>query len=186
MTDQAQKRGAVAGGEVVDLGSPARAALRRLASGVTVLTVHHDGTAHGATVSAIVAVSRDPLVLGVALRVSSTFTALTEKAGAFCVNVLGRYQTDLATHFADPLRPTGDAQFHNLTWHPDPHTGAPLIDGCLSHLSCRVRELHPVGDHDLIFADVVEGRHHRGEPLLSYAGRLYPHVSVALPPSLQS
>nr|WP_307937201.1 flavin reductase family protein [Salinispora arenicola] len=68
-------------------------------------------------------------MLGVALRVSSTFTALTEKAGAFCVNVLGRYQTDLATHFADPLRPTGDAQFHNLTWHPDPHTGAPLMTG---------------------------------------------------------
>ncbi|NIL65019.1 flavin reductase, partial [Salinispora arenicola] len=33
MTDQAQVHGAVAGGEVVDLGSPARAALRRLASG---------------------------------------------------------------------------------------------------------------------------------------------------------
>ena len=44
--------------------SAARSALRRIASGVTVLTVNLDGVRHGATVSAVVPISRDPLVLG--------------------------------------------------------------------------------------------------------------------------
>jgi len=169
------------GGAMADATDCARLALRRVTSGVTVLTVRHGRHWHGATVSAVLAISRDPLVLGVALRTASRFTALTEKAGRFSVNVLGREQAALAAHFANPARPAGEAQFDGFGWTTDLTTGAPVIEGCLAHLACRVTGQHRVGDHDLILAEVIAGRHCQGEPLLSYSGRLCPELSIVTP-----
>jgi flavin reductase (DIM6/NTAB) family NADH-FMN oxidoreductase RutF len=115
-----------------------RRALRRVAAGVTVLTVNNDGLRHGTTVSAVVALSRTPLVLGVCLRASSTFTAMVRKAGVFSVNVLNDQQGHLARQFAAPDRSHGDAQFAGVEWTEDALTGAPLIGGSLAHLACAL------------------------------------------------
>jgi flavin reductase (DIM6/NTAB) family NADH-FMN oxidoreductase RutF len=153
----------------------ARRALRRVTSGVTVLTINRDGQRHGTTVSAVVTISRDPLILGACLRPSSTFAALMQEAetGMFSVNVLAVEQGPIARHFADPDRPNGDAQFQNVTWGTDELTGAPLIDGCLAHLSCSAVSRERVGDHDLLVAEVIGGRVGPGIPLISFAGRLH-------------
>ncbi|WP_331735344.1 flavin reductase family protein (plasmid) [Streptomyces sp. NBC_00597] len=152
----------------------ARKALRRLASGVTVLTVDGGaGARHGTTASSMVAVSREPLILGVCLRRTSTFTRLALAAGTFSVNVLAAGQGDVAGRFADPERPSGDAQFAGLAWTTDPLSGAPLLDGSLSHLSCRLLDRHQVGDHDLLLAEVTAGAHARDTPMISFAGRLH-------------
>jgi flavin reductase (DIM6/NTAB) family NADH-FMN oxidoreductase RutF len=152
--------------------SAARSALRRIASGVTVLTVNLDGVRHGATVSAVVPISRDPLVLGVCLRSPSGFSTMTRQAGQFCVNVLSTKQAWLAVQFAKPNRPPGDAQFHAVQWWADKVTGAPLLAGCVAHMSCEVLSHHPIGDHDLIVAQAVGGFFNNGSPLISYAGAL--------------
>ncbi|MEV6581953.1 flavin reductase family protein [Streptomyces sp. NPDC051582] len=165
-------------------GDPAaaRKALRRLTSGVTVLTVDGGaGARHGTTASSVVAVSREPLILGVSLRPASVFTRLALRAGTFSVNVLAAGQGDAARRFADPERPSGDAQFTGLAWTADPLSGAPLLDGSLSHLSCRVLERHQVGDHDLLLAEVTGGAHAPEVPLLSFAGRL--HTAEGVQPS---
>lgn len=158
----------------------ARQALRRLASGVTVLTVNRDGLRHGTTASAVVALSRDPLVLGVGLSPTSTFATLVRRAGSFSVNVLSAAQSDTAHSFADPHRPLGDAQFASYEWITDPLSGAPLLEGCLSHMSCRVLGWHQVGDHDLLLAEVTGGAHRPDIPLLSFAGRVH---TAALTPA---
>ena len=154
-------------------GDAPRRALRRVASGVTVLTIEDDGLRHGATVSAIVAISRDPLMLGVCLRVSSSFTTMVERRRFFSVNVLAAGQARVATRFATPGRRPGDAQFAGLRWTTDRLTGAPLIGGCLAYMACRVTGSQRVGDHDLIIADVIGGATESGTPLLSFAGRLH-------------
>jgi flavin reductase (DIM6/NTAB) family NADH-FMN oxidoreductase RutF len=153
-------------------GDAARLALRRIASGVTVLTINQDGLRHGATVSAIVAISRNPLVLGVCLRESSAFATMIEQARSFSVNVLAAGQTQLAKRFADPGRRPGDAQFTGLRWTTDQVTDAPLIDGCLAHLACRLTGSHLIGDHRLIVAEVITGTPGDGGPLVSFAGKL--------------
>lgn len=149
----------------------ARQALRRLASGVTVLTVNR-GRRHGTTASAVITVSRDPLVLGVCLSPSSSFAGMVRPVGRFTVNVLAAGQAPLAQRFADPDRPLGDAQFEGLDWSTDPLTGAPLLDGCLAHLACRALDWHQVGDHDLLLAEVLGGRHATGHPMIGFAGRI--------------
>lgn len=152
----------------------ARTALRRVAAGVTVFTVNQGGLRHGTTVSAVAAMSRDPLILGGCLRRDSVFAAMTRAVGCFSVNVLGSVQSAAARRFADPARPTGDAQFAGLPWHTDALTGAPLIGGSLAHLACRAVRWHPVGDYDLLLAEVIGGAPGAaGTPLLSFTGRLY-------------
>ena len=151
----------------------ARRALRRFASGVTVLTVNHAGLRHGTTVSAVVAISRDPLVLGACLRASSAFTALACEAGVFSVNVLSSEQASVARQFAASGRHRGDAQFADVEWTTDDLTGAPLIDGCLAHMACALTGDQEIGDHHLLTAEVLAGDPGQGAPLLAFAGQLW-------------
>ncbi|MGW4228844.1 flavin reductase family protein [Streptomyces sp. NPDC004980] len=173
MTSLSSGTTAAASQEELDSES-GRRALRRVAAGVTVLTVNNDGLRHGTTVSAVVALSRTPLVLGVCLRASSTFTAMVRKAGVFSVNVLNDQQGHLARQFAAPGRSHGDAQFEGVEWTADALTGAPLIGGSLAHLACALSDCRQIGDHDLLTADVLDGEPGSGSPLLTFAGRLHP------------
>ncbi|WTI84587.1 flavin reductase family protein (plasmid) [Streptomyces sp. NBC_00726] len=159
----------------------ARQAMRRLTSGVTVLTVNQDGIRHGTTASAVFTLSRDPLILGVGLRPTSTFATLVRRTGRFSVNVLSAAQNGTAHNFADPHRPLGDAQFAPYEWTADPLSGAPLLEGCLSHMSCRVWGWHQVGDHDLLLAEVTGGSHRPDVPLLSFAGGVHTGVLTPAP-----
>ncbi|MER6128945.1 flavin reductase family protein [Streptomyces sp. NPDC001795] len=153
--------------------APRRAAVRRLATGVCVLTAAHQGAVHGTTVSAVSAVSRDPLLIGVCLRTGSTFTRLATTAGRFTANLLTNRQALVADWFANPQRPANYAQFALLDWRPDPATGAPALRNTLATLSCRITASHPAGDHDLLIAEVVDGTTGPGSPLLNFDGRLF-------------
>lgn len=44
-----------------------------------------------------------------------------------------------------------------ITTQTDPHTGVPLVDGCIAHMACRVlpATAHVAGPHDLILAEVM-------------------------------
>ncbi|MEU1850939.1 flavin reductase family protein [Streptomyces sp. NPDC019990] len=148
-----------------------RRALRRFASGVTVLTVSDGTVRHGTTVSALVAISREPLVLGVCLRSPSTFTALARKAGVFSVNVLSSQQALLARKFGSSER-HGEDQFAGVEWTVDPDTGAPLIAGSLARLACNLTSCQLIGDHHLLTAEVLSGEASDGVPLLTFAGGL--------------
>ena len=154
-------------------GDLPRLALRRIVSGVTVLTTRWKGLPHGTTVSAVVAISRDPLVVGVCLRAASAFTAMVSDHGLFSVNVLSNDQATVANRFADSTRRPGDLQFAGLSWSTDPVSGAPLLDACVAHLTCQVTGCQRIGDHDLIVAEVIGGQPGDGSPLLSFAGRLH-------------
>ncbi|GLZ39227.1 flavin reductase family protein [Actinokineospora sp. NBRC 105648] len=159
-----------------------RVALRKLASGVAVLTFRDGDRAHAATVSSVTAVSRDPLLLGTCLRVGSVFADLVREPGArFAVNILGAHQAAFASWFADPRRPRGLAQFDCVDWTPDPYSGAPLIAGSLAGLGCGLRSHTPAGDHHLLVAEVFAGVPGEGAPLLSYAGQLHDGTLRSLP-----
>jgi flavin reductase (DIM6/NTAB) family NADH-FMN oxidoreductase RutF len=150
-----------------------RAAVRRLATGVTVLTAVHGDRAHGTTASAVLAVSRDPLLIGVCLRTGSAFAELAARAGRFAVNVLSGRQAAIADWFADPQRPAGYGQFAPVDWEPDPGSGAPLLCGAVAWLDCRPAEIRPAGAHSILLAEVLGGSSGPGGPLLSFERRLH-------------
>lgn len=145
----------------------------RLTTGVTVLTAVHGDRAHGTTASAVFAVSREPLLIGVCLRTGSAFAELAAQAGRFAVNVLSDRQATIADWFADPDRPAGYGQFAPVDWEPDPASGAPLLRGAVAWLDCLPTVSHPGGDHSILLAEVVGGSAGIGGPLLSFDSRLH-------------
>ena len=150
-----------------------RAAVRRLTSGVSVLTFWHDGAAHATTVSSAIALSRTPLLIGISLSLGSRFAQLLARHDRFAVNVLSDRQAVLAGWFSDPGRPAGLRQFDAVDWEPDGFSGAPLIRGSLARLACRRTDRFRTGDHELLVAEVVAAAAGAGEPLLSHAGGLH-------------
>ncbi len=158
-----------------------RQAVRRLTTGVAVLTVWHGDLVHGTTVSSVAAVSREPLLVGVCLRERSGITRAIGQARRFAVNVLSTRQAALAGWFADPGRPHGLAQFDHLEWEPDAFSGAPWIRGSLASLGCHLTATVPAGDHNVLLGEVVTARNEEGGPLLHYAGRLHDGTLRTLP-----
>lgn len=149
-------------------------AVRRFTTGVAVLTVWHGESAHGATVSSVTTLSKEPLLIGASLRSGSAFTQVVGAARRFALNVLSDRQVALAGWFAGPERPYGLAQFDRLDWEPDTFSGAPWIDGSLASAGCWVNAIIPTGDHDLILAEVITARlSDNGAPLLHFTGRLH-------------
>jgi flavin reductase len=150
-----------------------RQAVRRLATGVAVLTVWHGDVVNGSTVSSVAAVSREPLLIGLCLHTQSSLTEVLAEARRFAVNVLCTRQSALAGWFADPARPRGLTQFDHLEWEPDAFSGAPWINGSLASLGCHLTATIPAGDHNLLLGEVVTARTGDGAPLLHFTGRLH-------------
>jgi flavin reductase (DIM6/NTAB) family NADH-FMN oxidoreductase RutF len=88
----------------------------------------------------------------------STFTrGLIEASGTFVLNVpsreLARAALAVGSHTG---RDIDKFAAHGLAWSPGEHTGAPLVEGCLGWLECRlIPEPHIQQAYDLFLGEVV-------------------------------
>lgn len=136
-------------------------------TGVTIMTVAlPDGQRVGVTASSFNTVSLDPPLILWSLSLRAPSLAAFRAADHFAVNVLADGQDALARQFA---RPAAD-KFAGIASHPG-LTGAPLIEGALAHIECRVSARHAGGDHEIILGEVVGLSHGEGEPLVFRGGR---------------
>lgn len=150
----------------VDLDS-FKQCLRRWASGVTVVTSRADGEIHGMTVSAFSSVSADPPLVLVCANRSSRTNGVIEAGGVFAVNVLARDQEELSGRFASSK--TEGSRFDGVGHRIGEH-GAPLLDGALVSLECRVKSAYVEGSHTIYVGEVLGAHYADKEPLVYYAG----------------
>lgn len=146
-----------------------RTALRRWASGVTIVTARVGDRIHGMTVSAFSAVSLDPALVLVCGDKAANTTPLIAEGGVFAANVLAASQAALSNKFAskkDEWR-----RFDGLEWGTLA-TGAPILPGVLAALDCRLVATHDAGDH-LIFVGSVEAIVASEQPPLVYFEAAY-------------
>lgn len=140
-----------------------KAAGRRFASGVTIITVAHNGEVHGMTASSFTTVSLHPPLILVSLERDSTTRQMVVESEAFAVNILSREQESIARSFAQ----SGPKSFEGIPHHIGP-SGAPFLEGALASLGCCTTEVVEAGDHDLFIAEVTSCESHEGEPLLYF------------------
>lgn len=142
-------------------------ALRGWASGVTVVTSRAGDRVHGMTVSAFSSVSADPPLVLVCANQGSTTHSVIEEGGIFAVNILAEHQQEVSNLFASSE--LEDTRLERVAW-TEGETGAPLLDGALATLECRVHRAHREGSHT-IYIGRVEAVHTRdATPLLYYQG----------------
>ena len=148
-----------------------RQAFGAFATGVTVVTVG-GADPHGMTANSFTLVSLNPPLVLVCVDRRAVMHERLKNTGMFAVSILSRAQENVARYFADRLRPTGPAQFDTVGWRAGPATGAPLIDGALAHLECRLWRTYAGGDHTIFTGELV-GLHQYGDddPVLFMQGR---------------
>jgi len=120
----------------------------------------------GMTISSLTSISLDPAVLMISLTHGSRTTDAIEEAGAFTVSVLSSRQEAVARHFAT----RGGSRYEEIE-HDLGEFGMPLIKNSLVQGECRLRDTTVIGDHTVVFGDVVNLRFRDGTGLLFNAGR---------------
>ncbi|HEY2271385.1 MAG TPA: flavin reductase family protein [Jatrophihabitantaceae bacterium] len=148
-----------------------RKALGHFCTGVTVVAAMGADEPVGFACQSFAALSLDPpLVLFCPGKNSRTWPII-ERAGSFCVNVLGHDQRDVSAVFGK----AGADKFASIEWQPAP-SGAPVLRGVLTWIDCRVETVLDGGDHWIVVGrvtalhdlDGLDENEHR--PLLFYRG----------------
>jgi flavin reductase (DIM6/NTAB) family NADH-FMN oxidoreductase RutF len=146
-----------------------RRTLGHFATGVTVITIEHEGHPRGMTANGFMSVSLDPPLVLVSVAQRARMHALLGLGTRYGVSVLSDDQEALSHHFAGRPNPNLTIRF---VWHD----GVPLLLGAVAHIAAEVVDVHPAGDHTLFIGRVRHLNRGTGRALLFYAG-LYGHMS---------
>lgn len=167
-----------------------KAAMRCLASGVTVVTVHGaDGSPLGMTATAFSSVSAEPVLILVCVHSETRTCDRLLRSGYFGVNMLTEDAEEIARYCSVPAA--------NKTLPPHwlvdaPQWSAPAISHSLAFLDCEVYRSLPAGTHRVVIGLVrnvglpVPDTAAPPGPLVYVRGgyhRLRPHPSD--PPTLE-
>ncbi|SDS49431.1 flavin reductase family protein [Bradyrhizobium canariense] len=127
-----------------------KAAMRCMASTVTVITSREGSVSNGMTATAVCSVSAAPPCILVVINQANKSHSLIERSGIFAVNVLSADQIAIAQHFAlKPDDPLGRVDYRSGL------TGVPMIEGCAAQLECVVEAQTKSGTHSVFIGRVV-------------------------------
>ncbi|MFC0529833.1 flavin reductase family protein [Phytohabitans kaempferiae] len=148
-----------------------RAVMGTFATGVTVVTSGRD-LPHGMTANAFTSVSLDPALVLVCVKRTAVMHATILTNGTFAVSILAADQEGLARYFASSGRPRDEREFRTVECSPGTHTGAPIIDGNVGWVECKLAAVYDGGDHSIFLGSVLGiGRGERGDALVFHTGR---------------
>ena len=134
-------------------------------TGVAVVSARSpDGRTCGLTANAVTSLSLDPPLVLVCVERSSDTHGCIVAAGAFALSMLRHDQERLARRFAafDILH-----KFQGLAFREE-RTGAPVLEGALAWLDCRLWSSYEGGDHTIFVGEILAGDAAEGAPLAYY------------------
>jgi flavin reductase (DIM6/NTAB) family NADH-FMN oxidoreductase RutF len=148
-------------------GDEFRKALGHLAAGVSVVTTQlPSGSFAGITVTSFTSLSLSPPLVLVCIDKRAGLHDQLAIGQAFAVNLLAAHQEHVSRRFASSA---GD-QFAEMPHRPG-STGAPILEGALAAIECRVVERHAGGDHTIVVGQVEATHIGNGDPLLHWRGK---------------
>ena len=146
-----------------------RQVMGRFATGVTIVTSRLGEELHGMTANAVTSVSLEPPLVLICVDKSADSHDIIDGSGIFALSILSLEQEGLADDFA--VKEGASAHRLDGVPHHTRATGAPIIEGSLAYLDCRVVERFPGGDHTVFIGGVVDaGRSNDHGPLIFYQG----------------
>jgi flavin reductase (DIM6/NTAB) family NADH-FMN oxidoreductase RutF len=144
--------------------------MREVPQPVSVVTVDAGGQKAGLTVVSLVSLSLEPPLVGIAVRRHAALHELVREAGSFAVSILAAEQDGLAQHFARGVPPI--ALWQGIETR-EGSIGAPLLEGALGWIECRLTSEHQTGDHTLFVGDVVSAARGPGREALVHRRQEY-------------
>jgi flavin reductase (DIM6/NTAB) family NADH-FMN oxidoreductase RutF len=131
-----------------------RHTLRHLPSPVAVMTARDATRLHATTVTSVASIESDPATLVICVQRGSRILDIARAAGGFAVSYLANHQGSIATHFADPARGDGAAQFRGIP-HVVGRFGAPIITGGPVWFECQLGNEFAAAGHQIVCGKVV-------------------------------
>ena len=132
-----------------------KAAMRRFAGGVTVVTGRgKNGELVGMTATAVCSLSADPPALLVCANRSGSFATHISVAAPFSVHLLAADQVDVARLCAGMSGAKGGERFAGPGWDQDKE-GVPVLANVLARFDCVATSLIPTSTHLLTIGHVT-------------------------------
>lgn len=145
-----------------------RAVIGHFATGVTIVTTRSGDEVRGMTANSVASVSLDPLSVLVCVNRDAITHGILSSGRIFCVNVLSNQQEALSRACARPDTP--EAGLQGVEYRHG-ETGAPILEGALAYLDCRVTATFEYGTHTIVIGEPIDVAFSDGDPLLFYRGR---------------
>ena len=144
--------------------------MRRLASGVSLITTVNNGERHGLVATAVSSVTATPPTLLICVNKTASAHDHIGEAGLFCVNILADGHEDVAARFSSAR--DRETRFSTGEWC-EIETGAPALIGSLVSFDCEVRQTISYMSHTIYLAEIVgvELWAETVEPLVYFDGR---------------
>ncbi|KAF0300356.1 Flavin reductase [Amphibalanus amphitrite] len=144
---------------------------------VVVTAAASGGPRRGFTCSSFTSVSAHPPLVSVCIGQPSRFLRLVLDTGRFNVHVLAERQVSLSVHFARPPEKNED-QFDGIS-HTTDENGVPLLPDVAAGIRCSVFKSDIVGDHAVIYGEVLESTVAQDRPPMVFYQRSYHSLAEA-------
>ncbi len=148
-----------------------RSAMRRWATGVTVVSSVYDGKPHGMTVSSFTSLSLEPPFVMVSLERSTRTHELVHKSSVFGISVLSEAQRAISDRCANAQTELG-VRFEGIetfTLVSD----VPLIKDALVCFDCKVVNTIDAGTHTVFVGEVLATKEGEAKKPLLYFNQKY-------------
>jgi flavin reductase (DIM6/NTAB) family NADH-FMN oxidoreductase RutF len=148
-----------------------RQVLGQYPTGVCVVTAApSDGPPAGMVVGSFTSVSLDPPLVAFFPDKGSSSWPKIERAGTFCVNILGEDQESVCRRFASRVADKFEGQQHRPAG-----TGSPIIQDVVAWIDCDIQAVQEAGDHFIVLGRVRDLQIESSRlPLLSRMVSKYP------------
>ena len=133
----------------------------------------------GMVVGSFTSVSLDPPLVAFFPDKSSSSWPKIQRAGAFCVNILGADQEDVCRSFASKA----SDKFAGHAYRPGV-TGSPILEGTVAWIDCDLESVQEAGDHYIVLGAVRDLQLEQPRlPLLFFQGGYgrFTHSSLSAP-----
>ena len=142
-----------------------RAAMRRHALGVCILSAGGEEDANGMAVTSATSLSMAPPSMLVSVNIAASLSPKLEVGAAFSLTVLGRRHAAVAAAFS--RKPSGRVRFDTGNWRLGP-TEPPWLADAPANLSCVIDAELTYGSHRALVGRVLKTRVGEDEPSLIY------------------
>lgn len=159
-----------------ELASNFKAAMRRLAATVTIITAKDGAACHGMTATAVTSLTATPPSILACVNQTASIHHPIGNSGQYCINLLGCDHSDLVASFSGKL--TGEERFTSGTWAKS-DDGIPYLSDAQANIFCTVVNTIKHESHT-IFIGRVDEVFIQGEssPLLYQEGMLYRSLAL--------
>jgi flavin reductase (DIM6/NTAB) family NADH-FMN oxidoreductase RutF len=143
-----------------------RRVMGHFATGVTVITtLRKSGELHGLTANAFTSVSLVPPLVLVCVDKKAESYPCFDESKVFTINILAADQEAISRRFAV----SGGEKFQGIAYR-DGANGAPILEGTVGYIECRVTTAVDGGDHTIYLGEVEQAETREAKPLLFFRG----------------